>query len=391
MSEYRIIKPTGLYLPLVWNDKAENLGFFSIRLFVFANIMLRFLVYPFSFIFNLIMTVSSIILATCFNLGCLLGGYFSAYWSHHTKKYNQIAIIRCEWLLADSLVFICLQLKLFLGLIHSEFGMTSLVMLKEILDELDNIDLFNFDWQLGHTNMIKRLKSYLDNHDLRTARAIICSLGAEPAEVIYFALKMAWGMGSDFHPYGLNPKQLTQEQASRQPVLLLHGNLHNQSAWLPLAALLHSRQYSGPVFTVNLSQNAITLKDREIVDSKFREIKLLYEEQGKTEVKFNLIGHSRGALFAYKRRFFPESLPKSRNIIEEAVGFNNVILIGHESQPGYNYENNHCFFINGRHDVLQLPEQNTQEFIVNSGHIGVLADPDALDECCRILEETTSI
>lgn len=180
---------------------------------------------------------------------------------------------------------------------------------------------------------------------------------------------------------------------------MLHGNLHNQSAWLPLAAFLHSNKYLGPIFTVNLPSYDVTDTDRAIIEHKLNEIKQLYVEKNMFDVNITLIGHSRGAGLAYNRFFYPESFVlentqntyESYDISEEnapvdvatPVTVNKVILMGCSNNNLSQYPG--CFFISARHDILAPPLENTQDTVVDTGHLGVIANPEALERCYEIL------
>ncbi len=99
---------------------------------------------------------------------------------------------------------------------------------------------------------------------------------------------------------GMNPKDLTDEQKTKQPILLIHGNGGGPSHWIPLAKHLQAKALGRPVFTVYLPNKGLPIgeADYKIVADRMKEIEALYGEESFADKKFDFIGHSRGATIA---------------------------------------------------------------------------------------------
>lgn len=147
----------------------------------------------------------------------------------------------------------------------------------------------------------KNVKSFLDYLKERGYLAPMMMISPwllEPVSAakasLLFPMGILEGWLGRFQFYGLNPTKITAEQAQMKPVLLIHGNYHNQSAWLPLAKVLQ-QSYKAPVFTINLNHGYLTEKDRPLLEKKLEEIKALYRAHGVEDVVVDYVGHSRGA------------------------------------------------------------------------------------------------
>jgi len=185
----------------------------------------------------------------------------------------------------------------------------------------------------------------------------------------------------------MNPTALTDRQLNQRPILLLHGNYHNQSAWLGLAKELR-RCDLGPVYTVNLPNGDITDRDYVLIQEKIDQIKAQYGRS----VKVDLVGHSRGGYLAGRMAWtlLREDLDQieerkyRRPTFSEDIGV--VIKIGdvftagviqHVQEIDSNFSNRICE-ITGKYDVLETdlsllpPEQNE---VVGAGHLGLLSSP----------------
>ncbi|MBS0621767.1 MAG: alpha/beta hydrolase [Verrucomicrobia bacterium] len=109
------------------------------------------------------------------------------------------------------------------------------------------------------------------------------------------AFHLYQGRGRPFAKYGVNPKRLTPAQLQQRPVILIHGQGHNQSAWIDLAALLEESEEVGPLFTFNYSgvdEGLLRLRIR------MAQVAAKYHDEGVEEVEFILVGHSLGAIVA---------------------------------------------------------------------------------------------
>lgn len=93
---------------------------------------------------------------------------------------------------------------------------------------------------------------------------------------------------------GLNPRRLSKEEASHPALLLLHGDWHNQSGWLPLAWKL-KRHYKGAIFSINSNARW----GRKRIQAKLREIRQMAQKSGASlPIQIILIGHSMGGILA---------------------------------------------------------------------------------------------
>lgn len=239
----------------------------------------------------------------------------------------------------------------------------------------------------------EKLRHFLNKHHFLMTSLVVCSFIEEPITSLYFGLKLFQGIRKKMHYYDLNPLELTQSQANSPPVLLLHGNLHNQSAWLPLAEYLHGKKYPGPVFTINLPSHQITVRDKIIIEDKLDEIKDLYKSKNYPYRKVTLIGHSRGACLAFERLFYRKSDKNSYEFsyLEKNDSINKVILMGKSSEDFTELnlleakKHNACFFINGRYDPSLSSPEGSEGLLVNSGHLGLLLHPEVLEYCYKNL------
>lgn len=111
---------------------------------------------------------------------------------------------------------------------------------------------------------------------------------------LYSAIVYMKGRKTGFHYFGLNPKEITEEQAKEPAILCLHGIRHNQSGWLSLAKKLY-KTHKGPIYTLNLHYDLKTEKDQ--IQARIEEIKEQYAIYGQ-EVKLRIIGHSLGGIIA---------------------------------------------------------------------------------------------
>ena len=212
------------------------------------------------------------------------------------------------------------------------------------------------------------------------ARIVIMML-LEPFEVLKVSFRMPKGHGT-LNKYGLNPVQLTEIQAQYPPILCIHGNYHNQSAWLSLAKHFKKEQYPGPIYTLNLPSGYITPKDMELINQKIKFIMNSYKEANVPEDQFklNLIGHSRGVnvILNYS--------DKNPSII------NHTILIG--SDRGISKTDPKKSYINGSYDASisksSFEKTDDRHFVFDVGHIGLISEPNVLKICHSIMVDSSS-
>ena len=226
---------------------------------------------------------------------------------------------------------------------------------------------------------------------------ILCTLILEPLAIMQASGTYHLGWKKDFHYEGSNPIFITQEQAKKNPILLLHGDLHNQSAWLSLAKKLQTADV-GAVYTLNLPHHLLTNRDFELINAKIETIKSQYAHQGRTDVKINLVGHSRGAKIAYYLGIDPKAwkIKKGKLILtgqpvalREDIG--TIIKLGY---PTSEWEVQHfgilknVYDITGNRDMIvkhpsALPQDH--QMIVNAGHLGVLYDDQVQEQIIKWL------
>ena len=118
--------------------------------------------------------------------------------------------------------------------------------------------------------VLSRLIGFFNNHGLNGACTVLGTLLLEPHHAFRAGLDYFTGKKREFHYYGLNPASLTPEQAIKNPILLLHGSLHNQSAWLKLAEKLQQTAL-GPIYTLNLPHGYIGSEDYVRLEQKAKE------------------------------------------------------------------------------------------------------------------------
>lgn len=91
-----------------------------------------------------------------------------------------------------------------------------------------------------------------------------------------------------FTYHGANPQSISETDAERPAIILVHGAQHNQSGWMPLIKKLHERKI-GPVYTLNYTQE----KRQELLQKTIEKVKQQYQQKGKNPSVI-LVGHSFG-------------------------------------------------------------------------------------------------
>ena len=233
---------------------------------------------------------------------------------------------------------------------------------------------------IGH---LKRFTTYLQEHDLTTTSFVVAAFAAEPVDALVSGLRMFRGMKREFHEYDANPKHLTKAQASKPPVLLLHGYKHNQSAFIPMLSYFSKRHYDGPIFTVNMPSVDDEKIRHHVIDKKLQAIDVLYREQGvlphpgEPHIRGIIIGHSLGADEAVELEE-RDSTPRR------------LVLLG---ALKHSKRHQPQIYLNALPDVvLSLPSEVMDNIIpvgdvrnINTGHLGLLAHPNVLQACYEVL------
>lgn len=209
-----------------------------------------------------------------------------------------------------------------------------------------------------YRNVIKELVNFLRKHKFFTTALVFGTLLSEPWQSIKAGFISLVSWKKHFNFYNLNPFILTESQVKKRPILLIHGNYHNQSAWLNLAKKLKESDL-GPVYTVNLPSGKVTHKDFEIIERKLEQIKFQYQQKGISNIKVDIVGHSRGSSLAHLIAWTADKGDRNRYLYKsETIG--KVIKIGSSLEfdeitqiqridPQFN---NRVYEIVGQHDIL---------------------------------------
>src|SRR5690606_18841408 len=89
-----------------------------------------------------------------------------------------------------------------------------------------------------------------------------------------------------------DPKEV--RKGTKKVTLLVHGFLHNKSAWVILKHYLNECSEAGPVFSLNLGHPFQSIEDyTRYLRAKVDEIKAMV---GNQELEINFVGHSMGGL-----------------------------------------------------------------------------------------------
>lgn len=181
----------------------------------------------------------------------------------------------------------------------------------------------------AYLKAIRKFVKFLQKYELFATSLVLGTLLTELWPAFKAAFIGAAYYRKDFNYYHMNPKILTQEELNKQPILLIHGNYHNQSAWISLAKKLQLN-YLGPVYTVNLPGGVITDKDYEILDEKMEEIKAQYKKSKAGHIKIHVIGHSRGGFLASEMAWVTlKKDQKGNRYWKRSEDIGKIITIGH--------------------------------------------------------------
>jgi len=234
-----------------------------------------------------------------------------------------------------------------------------------------------------YLRVISALVEFLFKHGWSTTAMVAGTFLTEPLQALKAALLLPLGWKRHFNFYHLNPKNITKEEAEKRPILLLHGNFHNQSAWIFFAKKLKGANL-GPVYTLNLPSGSFSEEDRKRVNEKIAEIQGQYKKWGKENIQIDLVGHSRGAALARYMALAQDSwhfdkggtfsFLHDRALKREEIG--KVICIGCPAPAWHSVD--YIYEITGEWDVFeQDPALLPRQFKTNAGHLGLLYSPPA--------------
>lgn len=386
--------PVGWYPPLYVKKNLDTVKQPDLFFLVLGNLLLRFLTYPFCCVLSVFLTLIAIGSAAFLDVGYLLGGRVSSSWIELTGRFNQIGLTRFFWLIFDPFAFTINQGQLIIGLFLPQHAISTLRSLKDMTDILSQAEVrpMQLDWNAAHLERIKRFTTYLRKNGLASTGIIIAALVAETFQAIGSGIRtMRRGGSNNFHEYGANPRVLTQAESKLPPVLLLHGDQHDPTAFEPLLANLRSRGYLGPVFT------AYSLPDEDLmpmlfltepkrqkpIKEKLKEIDALYRQYGvvphpgDAHIRCVIIGHSSGADSAVLLE--DSSVDTTQNI---------MILLGACKHSKRNQPELYTY-VEACPDLILnlLPEDqdnimpNGEVIILPTGHLGLLSNAKTFEIC----------
>ena len=394
-------RPVGWYPPLYSKNKLDTTEQPTLFFLTLGNLLLRTLSYPLCFALSAFLTVLTICIATFLNIGFLLGGVFSSAWREATGRYNQTAMIRSLWLILDPIAFIANQIDLIVGLFSSKHAIKTLHYLKEMTDSLNQakVSPIQFDWNQAHLERIRYLTTYLRAIGHLSAATTIAALGAETFIAFGMGIRMMLRGGSNnFHKHGANPQELTEAQAKMPPVLLLHGDQHDPTAFEPLLSNLRQKGYQGPVFTAFSPPDDEGMPILFLTESKrqkpiieeINKIDALYKQhgvlpfKGEAHIRSIMIGHSSGA--------------DSAVLLEEQDSTLHIKILLGACKHSERIQSELYTYVDASPDLILnlLPEDkdnkqpNGEVITLPTGHLGLLSHPEMFDICYKkIISEDT--
>lgn len=251
--------------------------------------------------------------------------------------------------------------------------------------------LCNRIW-LAYCRIVQSLVDCLRSCKLNNTAAVLGTLLIEPWQAIKAGFHSWWYSKKDFTYYGLNPTSITEQQSKKAPILLLHGDLHDQTAWLNFAQKCKEFDL-GPLYTMNLPHRTTPIEETNgLIETKITEIRAQYQSHGNHDIKIHLVGHSRGG-----ERVCNYAWTESGNILlfgkKDHIG--KVISIGRtapktvlEKIKAHDPDYHHRFLeITGHYDILHsdtsfLPNQARNW----TGHLGLIYSEETFDHIHRFLK-----
>lgn len=259
-----------------------------------------------------------------------------------------------------------------------------------------------FDLKRKYFKKISLFLEFLETKNCRFLSLALASYLSEPVASVKSSFYYLLGYLPIFRFFGLNPKKLTRAQATKNPILLLHGNYHNQSAFLFLAKKILKKNL-GPVFTINLHSGSLTEEDRLLIEEKILEIQREYARYRKKPT-IDLVGHSRGAEMAFCIGMAKENwnidqgkinIDTEKNAKNFAIG--KVIRLGLSTSPTFRKKIakeylKTIYEVDAAFDMICKKEERSSQFhthryVASCGHLGLLQDKHVLEKVINWLAE----
>jgi len=186
----------------------------------------------------------------------------------------------------------------------------------------------------------------------------IGSLFLELHNVIKLGYYNLRGKVSDLTEFGLNPSEITEEQAKLNPVILIHGIRHGHGVWIEFAKSLQKNEIQNPVFTVNLGDER-----SKSLSETIAKIEKVYQKAGCDKFKVDLVGYSAGGIAALHYYTFGKN-----EGWEHTEKVRRIITLGTPNREIYKTSIN-VYDIRGRYDFICPTGLITCN--VDTGHFGL--------------------
>lgn len=239
-----------------------------------------------------------------------------------------------------------------------------------------------------YQQFVKAVMSFFSAIHLPLVGKIMGAILGEPIVLLKTFLYYPFGMPNPCKYNNMNPETISERQAQKKPILLIHGNFHNPSAFFALVDKI-TRSDLGPVYSVHLEHGGLKQADLERINDKITRIGEQYRQHG-YEAKIDLIGHSRGAVLAFLTGISDREITEGGtplfghdNATNQAIG--KVIRLG-TNTCSYYRDNapeqylDQVYEVYGTRDALiDTPSQAdpSHQCSVNTGHFGVLYSNEA--------------
>lgn len=233
---------------------------------------------------------------------------------------------------------------------------------------------------------IQSLVNFCYRRSWITTGEVVGAFLGEPWQTVKSGFFYPFGWKENFNFYHLNPQRLTADQARQTPIILLHGNNDNQSAWISFAKKVNQVAMGqlGPLYTVNLPSGNITQKDFRIINQKLSEIKAQYQSQGVNLNFVDIVGHSRGGelisdiLQANLNNSYHFDLNIRKAVIMGAVLRPDITETARRNLSGFGQR---IYEINGRYDIIEVSLSSSlpanQRLELDIGHLELTFSDEA--------------